>query len=306
MTEYFIGIDAGGTRCRASLYDLNGTLQGSGTAGAANVYSDFRGAMTQIDCAISNAIVNSALPINKDNLVVGAGCAGGQTSQAKERLKEWQVPYKHLFMTSDLHASCLAANAGKDCIVIITGTGSSIAHYHSGNVTQFGGHGFIHGDDASGAWLGLKAVQLLLKSVDNLVSDTYFCDQIFEFINDLPNAAENKSIGQSADEILGYFKQKNAADYAVLAPIIAELKNTGNKTATLLIEQGLDYLYSVLAANHLLNKSDIFMTGGLAPVYRNALANKVGQKIEIMQHPAEYGACLFAQSMFHHLRNISV
>jgi glucosamine kinase len=161
--DYFIGIDAGGTHSRASLYDNEGNSIGTGKAGGANVFSDFAAAMQQIDLAIDLAINASNIPIDK---------------KAQLSLSTWDSPYKHVFMTSDLHASCAAANNGQDCVILITGTGSAIAHYQNAQVTQYGGHGFIHGDEASGAWLGLSAVQLLLKSNDNLIHDEQFCKAI--------------------------------------------------------------------------------------------------------------------------------
>jgi glucosamine kinase len=160
--DYFIGVDGGGTHCRATLFNEAGDTLGVGNAGGANVFTDFTMSMQQIDMAIDEAMTNAIVNATddavsdksnaslqgrvKNQLIVGVGCAGGQTSEAKERLLSWTHPYKCFFMTSDLHASCLTAHQGQDCVVIITGTGSSIAHYRQGQVSQYGGHGFIHGD----------------------------------------------------------------------------------------------------------------------------------------------------------------
>lgn len=293
--HYFIGVDAGGTHCRASLYDHNTKTISVGIAGGANVFSDFGSAMQQINRAIDLAIKNSLLPIDKKSLIVGAGCAGGQTQQAQQNLANWNSPYRHLFMTSDLHASCLAANSGRDCVILITGTGSSIAHYHNANVTQYGGHGFIHGDEASGAWLGLNAIQLLLKSNDNLVQDQQFCSAISQAIglNYKSKSADNNT---GVDYILSHFKSKLASDYARLAPVIFNLQQAGNATASKLVSQGVDYLYSILISNSLHCGPELFMTGGLAKSYQALLEKKLGQEVQLMQRPAQDGAMLFARA----------
>ncbi|MFT6084801.1 MAG: glucosamine kinase [Glaciecola sp.] len=293
--HYFIGVDAGGTHCRASLYDHNGNTISVGNAGGANVFSDFVSAMQQINLAIDLAINNSTLPIDKKLLTVGAGCAGGQTQQAQQNLAQWNSPYRHFFMTSDLHASCLAANSGRDCVIIITGTGSSFAHYHNAQVTQYGGHGFIHGDEASGAWLGLNAIQLLLKSDDNLVQDRQFCSAISQALG-MNYKSKSVDTNISVDYILSHFKSKLASDYAQLAPVIIRLQQAGNTTASRLVSQGVDYLYSILLSNSLHCGSDLFMTGGLAKSYQALLEKKLGQEVQLMQRPAQDGAMLFAKA----------
>jgi glucosamine kinase len=292
--SYFVGIDAGGTYCRASLYDDKGGLIGAGKAGSANVFNDFSLAMQQIEQAILLAISDSMIHIDTKNIIVGAGCAGGQTAHAKEQLLQWQHPYKHFYMTSDLHASCLAANKGGQCVVIITGTGSSIAHYQAAAVTQYGGHGFVHGDDASGAWLGLCAVKLLLKSYDHVVRDDEFCSAISQALGlDYQASVSDKT--QHIDSILTYFKLKRASDYALLAPVIVDLYKSNNKTARALLDKGRDYLVSILQANKLSSSIPIFMTGGLARTYQPLLEQKLNQEVSIMQGSAQEGAMLYAK-----------
>jgi glucosamine kinase len=293
--HYFMGVDAGGTHCRASLYDHNGNTISAGNVGGANVFSDFVSAVQQINLAIDLAIDNSTLPIDKQSLIVGAGCAGGQTQQAQQNLAQWNSPYKHFFMTSDLHASCIAANSGQDCVVMITGTGSSIAHYHNAQVTQYGGHGFIHGDDASGAWLGLNAVQLLLKSDDNMFQDQQFCSAISQAVG-FNYKSKSVNNNTSLDYILSHFESKLASDYARLAPVIIRLQQAGNKTASALVSQGVDYLYSILLSNSLHCGSELFITGGLAKSYQALLEKKLGQEVQLMQRPAQDGAMLFAKA----------
>lgn len=299
MTDYFVGVDAGGTHCRASLYSSAETVIGNGMAGPANVFSHFKEAMQQIDLAVDLAVRSANLSIDKKSLIVGAGCAGGQTAHARESLTRLNVPYKQLFMTSDLHASCLAANSGGDCVVLITGTGSSIAHYQNGLVTQYGGHGFIHGDEASGAWLGLRAVQFLLKSFDNIVDDEAFCSAIaqaicFDYMSNNSNVKKPASV----DYILRYFKNKTAADYAQLAPVIIGMYQNGNSTANTLINEGADYLFSVLSAN-VLNATfptfPTFITGGIAECYQPLLQQKMGRPVFAMQRVAQDGAMLYAK-----------
>jgi len=295
--HYFVGVDAGGTHCRASLYDDNGSAISIGNAGGANVFSDFVSAMQQISLAIDLAINSSKLSIDKKSLIVGAGCAGGQTKQAQQNLMQWKSPYKHFFMMSDLHASCLAANSGQDCVILITGTGSSIAHYHKGYATQYGGHGFIHGDEASGAWLGLCAIQLLLKSYDKLVQDQPFCSAISQAIGlHCKSTTNTNKHSANIDYILTHFKSRLASDYAKLAPVIIGLHRSGNVTANELVSQGVDYLYSILISNSLHCGAPIFMTGGLATTYRPLLEQKLGQAVHLMQRPAQDGAMIFAKS----------
>ena len=58
MTKYAIGIDGGGTSCRAAVADATGRILGRGRAGAANIMSDASGALENIVAATRSAFLS--------------------------------------------------------------------------------------------------------------------------------------------------------------------------------------------------------------------------------------------------------
>ena len=61
--KYVVGIDGGGTRCRALLQDIDGNTLGEGAAGPAIIMTNPEQAMGSVIDATLDAIESAALPI---------------------------------------------------------------------------------------------------------------------------------------------------------------------------------------------------------------------------------------------------
>ena len=79
----FLGIDGGGTGCRAVLADGRGEILGHGTAGPANIASDFEGALGNIVQAARAAA--GEVPLTA--LRAGLGLAGANAGAAAGGLR---------------------------------------------------------------------------------------------------------------------------------------------------------------------------------------------------------------------------
>ena len=91
---FFIGIDGGGTRCRARLEDVDGNVLGEGVSGPANIMRDSDLAKASIVDAINIAIsnagnANTSEQISLSQCVVGAGLAGANIESAKQQFEQW-------------------------------------------------------------------------------------------------------------------------------------------------------------------------------------------------------------------------
>ena len=127
---FFIGIDGGGTKCRARLEDVDGNVLGEGVSGPANIMRDSDLAKASIVDAINIAIsnagnANTSEQISLSRCVVGAGLAGANIESARQQFEQWQHPFYSLHVLSDLHAACVGAHNGNPGAAIIIGTGSS-------------------------------------------------------------------------------------------------------------------------------------------------------------------------------------
>ncbi|MBF7074014.1 hypothetical protein ISG33_11445 [Glaciecola sp. MH2013] len=311
----YAGIDAGGTKCKGILYTASGVVVTEALAGPANVFSDFNSAIHNIEFVLNELITSARLRgyehLSKNRIMVCAACAGAETSIAQgnfaqylEAQKSLELDQQYHFFTliSDLEAACLAANKGEECVLIIVGTGSVIGHFHgqrhgqllphssvnrnTAKLIQYGGHGFRLGDDASGAFLGLHAIRLLLQTLDGILTDVFFTEQLLAAMG----IANNRN---AAKEVVAIWSSKQAKDYAELAPVVVKLFENGSELATSLIGQGADYLTHIIKANELHKGRSVFMTGGLSYVYQKLVSQQLNISICQPEYCAEYGAFLY-------------
>ena len=61
MPDYLIGIDGGGTSCRAAVATADGVVVGSAKSGPANILTDLDGALENIIKAAKGAFANAWL-----------------------------------------------------------------------------------------------------------------------------------------------------------------------------------------------------------------------------------------------------
>lgn len=282
---WIIGIDGGGTKCKASLFDPRGRVKAISETGPANLFVDFDLALVSINEACKQVLetANTALSLSlkPSDCFLSLGCAGATIPSARQSIAKWQHPYAELAFTSDIHISCLAANNENDCALIITGTGSSIAIYQDDLIKQFGGHGFLLGDIASGAWLGKTAVSWFLQTLETPNRDL-----------DL-HAALAKSLGTDVNDIIQAYGQAKPAKFAELVPnLLFAQANSINVQAWL--HQGLDYLAAILE-QHSEPETDIFIDGGIAHLYRQALSERLQRAILRPNLDAVAGAYAFAK-----------
>ena len=71
---YFLGIDGGGSRCRARIRDASGHLLGEAIGGSSNIYQDYDGALANIIATAAEAAGKAKLKTS--DLHAGLGLAG--------------------------------------------------------------------------------------------------------------------------------------------------------------------------------------------------------------------------------------
>src|SRR5438132_13575281 len=157
MAKLFLGIDGGGSKCRARIRDEGGAKRGEAEGGIANIYFDFDAALAAIvDTARAAAAEAGA---NIGELHAGLGLAGAMTSDAVARVRSAHLPFAALEVDSDAYIACLGAHGGEDGGIVITGTGSAALALVAGERHTAGGWGFLLGDDGSGAAIGRAAIR---------------------------------------------------------------------------------------------------------------------------------------------------
>lgn len=279
---YYIGIDGGGTHCRARLEDASGQLLSTGLSGSANVMRSLAISQSSIIEAVEDALSNTNRQIRLDQLCVSAGLAGANVPSAHKAITQWQHPFHAFSVISDLHAACMGAHQGQEGAVIICGTGSSGTRFSTGEFEDFGGHGFLIGDMASGAWLGLQAIQHTLQVLDGILP----LDTLTVAVKDHLNVDDAISLVQ----IISDYRPKH---FAALAPIVINQVQTGDPKANAILNQAIAYLQAL--AERLLegNHYHLAMIGGLADIYLPRLPESLQSRIRPCISSPEQGAILF-------------
>lgn len=166
----FLGIDGGGSGCRAVVGDGAGRVIGYGESGPANIVSDPEGAHDNILVATRAALGDAG---RLEDLCAVLGLAGGNLPAAAQAL-EARLPFRHARVLWDAQTAAEGALAGRDGIVAALGTGSVFARRAQGALLMAGGWGFVLGDEGGGAWLGRAMMRYALWAQDGLVTMTPF------------------------------------------------------------------------------------------------------------------------------------
>ncbi|WP_440874464.1 N-acetylglucosamine kinase [Thalassotalea sp. PLHSN55] len=283
--DIFLGIDGGGTKCKAIVVSADDQILGTGISGPGNPLHGFEQATNSIVESAQFALKDAGLantPLSE--VVVGIGLAGVNLPVLFEQMSAWQHPFKEMYLATDLLIACLGAHQGKEGAVMITGTGSCGFSYVDAKSTIVGAHGFPHGDKGSGAWFGLQAAKQVLLALDGLIEETAMSKQLLKLL-----AVDNDVA--LVEAIAG----KPATYYAKLANLVFDAAENGDVIARDIVNEGSEYINSVARKLSHQKPPRMSMIGGLSPRIQPWLASDVQAMLSPPLSTPEMGAVLFAK-----------
>lgn len=249
----FLGIDGGGSGCRARLADGAGRMLGEGSAGAANPRFGFEAATTAIVEAAQAAAAAAGLPVEAlGQMRAGLGLAGVGQRRDRERLLGWCHPFAAMALETDAHIACLGAHGGGDGAVLVVGTGSCGVALAGGREHRVGGWGFPISDQGSGAWLGLEALRQALWAQDGIAPATGLTRAVMA------------QFGGDPERAVAWLDRAVPRDYAALAPLVLDHGGQGDAVAMALLAQAGADLARLLAALRRIGAPRLALLGGLA------------------------------------------
>lgn len=283
--EFFLGIDGGGSKCKAILVDADNNILGTGISGPANPLHGYEQAVNSITESAKLAIEDAGLVgLELKDIYAGVGLAGVNLPVLFEQMSNWQHPFKQMFLATDLLIACLGAHNGQDGAVMITGTGSCGFSYVKGHPFTLGGHGFPHGDKGSGAWFGFQAANHVLMSLDGLKADSIVNQKLLSLLN-VKNGLE------MVETIAG----KPAAFYAQMANLVFDAAEEGDEVAKEIVTEGAGYISGVARQLEKQNPPRISLIGGLTPRILPWLEQDVKDKLAEPLCPPEVGSVIYAK-----------
>ena len=281
----FIGIDGGGSKCRATIYSAEDGVIGTGVAGRANPLHGLSQTFESIKLSTELALKDAGMSLgDSKGLVAGLGLAGVNVPRLYQDIVSWEHPFADMYVTSDLHTACIGAHKGGEGAVIITGTGSCGYANVDGKFISLGGHGFALGDKGSGAWLGLKAAEHSLLHLDGFAEKTILTERLMNHFK------VNDAMG-----IVEHLAGKSSSVYATLARMVLECANQQDEVAQVIVKEGAAYISELARKLFELNPPRFSMIGGLAEPLAPWLDKDVVTKLSPTLAPPELGATYFAR-----------
>lgn len=288
--RYYLGIDGGGTKCKARLTDLNGTVLAEAVAGPANIATDLSESVRSILDVCQQLLQQAGLtPLALAQCGVVAGLAGANLPAAAAMFAQWQHPFAWLHLTTDLHIACLGAHAGADGAMLICGTGTAAFSVVNGQQSLFSAQGFPLGDKGSGAWLGWRAVSHTLDVLDGVAQESALSALVVsKLLSNTP---------QQATALISVCRDFRATEFATLAPAVFAAAQRKDQAAQDILRDGVQYLEALLRRLQQTGARQIAMAGGVAGAIKEFLADEWQQHLSAVTAPPEAGAVLLAQQL---------
>lgn len=280
---FFLGIDGGGTHCRARLRDASGRLLGEAKGGASNIFTDPVEAIANIDQVTRSAFAQAGLAATHFGQTSACfGLAGANMAGAVTRVEAHSWPFQTLRIEHDGIIACVGAHAGKDGAIAAIGTGAVYVVSLGGKLQTFGGWGFMLSDQGSGADLGRESLRRTLYARDGIIERTPFTDAVWARFDG------------SMDQLLRFAETAKPRDYGALTPLLFDHAERGDPIARFIVERGQTGITLVLDHLIKLGTQRITMLGGLGKAYQSYLPKRFGPFLVPPRHDALDGAILLA------------
>jgi glucosamine kinase len=291
VVKYLLGIDGGGTGTRVRVApvpaagvapDSHAMQHARGAIGVAGPSALSRGACAAWDAigaAAAQAFDAAGLTLDWAECVLGCGLSGVNHSGWRAEFLAAAPGTAALVLESDAVTTALGAHAGAPGVVVALGTGSvGLVVEADGACRSTGGCGFPSGDEAGGAWFGLRAIAHAQQALDGRAPrDAYAADLL---------AATGAS---DRDSLVVWCAAADQHAYARLAPVV--LAHARHPAAQALIATAAREVVKMTLALDPQGRLPLALCGGLArPLLPHLLSAAPGLGTRLRE-PAGDAAC---------------
>ena len=280
----FVGVDGGGTGCRARIENADGRLLGTGIAGPATLRLGIDKALVEVEKACHGALEEARLGSDALALLhAGVGLAGIGRKGALEQLMLRRHPFRSVIYAHDATIACVGAHGGKDGGIVIVGTGSVGFALVEGREVRVGGYGFPISDEGSGADLGLHTIRLALRAYDERAVGTNLTRDIMKRFHDDPF------------EAVAWMDHATATEYATFAPLVMRHADAGDPVARRVVRDAAEQIDDLVRRLVECGAPRIALLGGLATSMEPWLAPDVQRRLVPIEGDAVDGALHLAR-----------
>jgi len=290
MSNLYVGIDGGGTSCRARIRDEQGQLIGEAKSGSANILLGVDIAMASIVQAISDAAKQGGLSSDDfSRMHLGLALAGAEQKSAWQRFIALPHPFASIVLNTDAYGACIGAHNGDEGAIMIAGTGSCGIYLANGQQHVVGGREFPISDQGGGAVMGLRLIQKVLLAEDGIGEKTPLAEHVLAHFN------------QDIDQIVEWSKSALPRDYGQFSPAIFQHANKGDSLAIEMLKQTAADIEMFLVALNRKGATRICLMGSIAERIKAWLSPPVQSLVVEPQFDAIEGAIMIAGQPEHNL-----
>ncbi|MCA8008960.1 BadF/BadG/BcrA/BcrD ATPase family protein [Burkholderia cenocepacia] len=278
---FAIGIDGGGTGTRAVLADRDGRELAQGRGGPSGLGLGIERAWASIGAACGDAFTQAGLAFDWSQCALGCGLAGVNNAAWLAAFRA-QAPLGALAIESDAYTTVVGAHGGAPGLIVALGTGSIAAALDAAGACRIaGGFGFPSGDEASGAWLGVRALAYAQQALDGRVPRDAFATALL---------AETGA--RDRDALVQWSCDANQTIYARLAPIV--FAHRTHPIARALIAQAGDEIGKMIDALDPQHALPVALCGGLADALAPAVPARHAARLRAPLDDSAHGALRLA------------
>ena len=279
-----LGIDGGGTACRARLMDVCGNVRGEGAAGPANIRFGLKESFEAALQATAQALEIAGLAFGDVDIVACLALAGASEPTNLAAARAHPLPFRNAIITTDAHAACVGAHGSKDGGIIVIGTGSVGWAVVGGREYRVGGWGFPVSDEGSGAWIGAEAARRVLWACDGRTPWSELLTAIFERFEHDPHA------------IVRWMGEARPRDFAALAPLVLAAASRGDPVACELARLAARHIDAIADRLVCCGATRLALAGGIATSIEPWLAAATRQHLVAAEGDALAGALTMART----------
>ena len=287
MIEFFIGVDGGGSGTRVRVARADGAEIAEGASGPSGLMHGIAKAWAAVEEAAAQAFRAAGLDFpNQSRIAIGLGLAGVHNKQWAAEFVAANPGYAQVALESDGHTTVLGAHQGQPGAIIALGTGSvGEIKLADGRHVEVGGWGFPAGDEASGAWMGLRAINHVQQVLDGRMPANAFATDVAQ------------ACGGQRSDIQNWLAQATQTRYAQLARIVLQHADSNHTARSILLAAGdeVELMANALDAS---GRLPIALCGGLAAPLRPYLPAALLPRLVQPHGDSAAGALRLIQSRF--------
>ena len=280
---FLIGVDGGGSGTRVVLGDAHGHELAQAASGPSGLGLGIERAWQAILAGCTEAFKQAGVAPQWERCVLGCGMAGFNNPDWLAAFRAQAPALAGLAVEHDAYTTLLGAHGGAHGVIVALGTGSvAAAAEGDGEYRVASGFGFPSGDEASGAWLGLRIVAYAQQALDGRAPLDALAQALLERVG-----------AQDRDSLILWLCSANQTAYASLAPVA--IAHASHPFAARLLNEAGEEIGKMIGALDPSGELPVALCGGLGKPLRDYVPPRFQARLRAPLADSAHGAWQLAQ-----------